>query len=196
TVLAAPDRTSFDNVLFFVRGGAPTFPKLTKMSSPSTLLFESRANQPIIAPDGHQVTLGEWLSASRRASMKCVEGGTPGVVDFSDRLPNATYTAWQLTFKSPGFQGNPVDNRIGLGALGPSDGSENVFHTSASGEGELSVMTPAGPLSIQGSVGACGLDEFELHVVAAYHIDGQSHGGTPGPAGTFVEQIGFRFQGL
>ena len=99
TVMAAPDRASFDNVLFFVRGGPPTFPTLTMMSPASTLLWEARAHQPVIAPDGHQVTLGEWISASGRASTKCIEGGTHVVLHFSDLLPNATYTVWQLTFK-------------------------------------------------------------------------------------------------
>jgi hypothetical protein len=180
-------------VLFFVKGGPPTFPSLTTSSDPNTLLWERRALQPVIAPDGHQVDLGEWLAASGRASAKCIDGGTHTVLHYSGLLPNATYTVWQLVFKAPGFQGNPIDNRIGLGALGPNDGSANVFRTSASGEGELSAMTPAGPLSIQGSIGACALDAYEVHYVAAYHFDGLTHGGVPGPNGTFAEQIGFMF---
>lgn len=197
-VMAAPDRsTSFDHVLFFVRGKLPvaTAPMLTIASDGETLLWEIRGSQPVTAPDGHQVNLGEWLTASGRASVKCINGGTHVVLHFSGLLPNATYTVWQLAFKAPGFQGNPVTNRIALGALGPSDGTGNVFQSSASGEGELSTVTPAGPLSIQGSMGACALDQFEFHYVAAYHLDGMTHGGVPGPNGTFAEQIGFRFDG-
>lgn len=192
----APARvSSVDHVLFFVKGGPPTFPAVTMASPASTLLWDKRGHMPVIAPDGHQVTLGEWITPTGRASVKCITGGTHVVVHFSDLLPNATYTIWQLVFASPGFQGNPVDNRIGLGALGPSDGSGNVLHTSASGEGELSAVTPAGPLSIQGSMGACALDQFEVHFVAAYHFDGHTWGGVPGPNGTFAEQVGFRFHG-
>jgi hypothetical protein len=48
---------------------------------------------------------------------------------------------------------------------------------------------------MQGSIGACALtDEFEWHVVGAYHIDGQSHGPSLGPDGTAVEQFGFIFK--
>jgi|ERR1051326_1256219 hypothetical protein len=196
---AAPDQASFDNVLFFVRGmpivPVANAPMLTISSPPATLLWEIRGSQPVTAPDGHQVSLGEWLTASGRASVKCINGGTHVVLHFSGLLPSATYTVWQLAFAAPGFQGNPVTNRIALGALGPSDGSGNVFHSSASGEGELSAVTPAGPLSIQGSMGECALDQFEFHYVAAYHFDGLTHGGVPGPNGTFAEQIGFRFHG-
>lgn len=192
----APVRTSaIDHVLFFVRSGPPAFAAVTMASPASTLLWDGRGHMPVIAPDGHQVTLGEWLTPTGRVSVKCINGGTHTVLHFSDLLPNATYTVWQLAFKSPGFQGNPVDNRIALGALGPNDGSGNVFHTSASGEGQLSAVTPAGPLSIQGSMGACALDQFEVHYVAAYHFDGRTWGGTPGPNGTFAEQVGARFQG-
>ena len=117
------------------------------------------------------------------------------MLHFSHLLPNATYTVWQLAFKAPGFQNDPNTNLIGLGALGPNDGSANAFHTSASGEGDLSAMTPPGPLSLFGVMGACALDEVEVQYVAAYHFDGRTYGGTPGPDGTFAEQVGFDFQG-
>ena len=196
SLAAAPARTStVDHVLFFVRGGPPMFPALSLSSPASTLLWDRRGHQPVIAPDGHQVTLGEWITPTGRASVKCIEGGTHTVLHYSDLLPNATYTVWQLAFASPGFQGSPGANLIAIGALGPNDGSGNVFHTSAAGEGELSAVTPAGPLSIMGSLGACALDEFEVHYVAAYHFDGQTWGRFPGPAGTFAEQAGVRFLG-
>ena len=60
------------------------------------------------------------------------------------------------------------------------------------GEGAVSAITRPGPLSTFGSIAACALTgEFEWHVVGAYHIDGQSHGPTLGPAGSAVEQFGF-----
>ena len=191
----APERVPSDPVLFFVTGGPPTYSPVTLASPASTLLWDRRGKKPVTAPDGHQVMLGEWLTATGRAADKCINGATHTVLHFSNLMPNATYTVWQLAFKAPGFTGSPMTNLIGLGALGPNDGSGNVFYTSASGEGELSAKTPAGPLSIFGTMGACALDQFEVHYVAAYHFDGRTWGGTPGPAGTFAEQIGFRFQG-
>ncbi|PYT06082.1 MAG: hypothetical protein DMF49_12250, partial [Acidobacteria bacterium] len=38
----------------------------------STLLFESRAHNPILAPDGHQVTLAEFNAVQGQASVKFV----------------------------------------------------------------------------------------------------------------------------
>ena len=59
----------------------------------------------------------------------------------------------------------------------------------------MSAITEAGPLSAMGSIGACApTDQFEWHVVGAYHIDGQSHGAVLGPDGTAVEQFGFIFK--
>ena len=188
---AAPSRTeSVDHVLFFVRGNAdPTSPMLTLGSNPATLLWTSRRNSqthlgmPLIAPDGHQLTLGEWLTPTGRAATKCIATGTHTVLHFSNLIPNGTYTVWQLVFFSPGFVGNPITNRKSIGPLGPSDGSGNAFQASSSGEGQLSVLTP----------GTCALDEFEVHYVIGYHSDGMTYGPTPGPGGTFAEQAGVRF---
>ena len=198
---AAPARTeSVDPVLFFVRGSAvTTSPMLSISSPPGTLLWTRRRGptglgMPVIAPDGHQLSLGEWITPTGRAADKCIESGTHTVLHFSDLIPNATYTVWQLVFRAPGFVGNPMINLIGLGALGPNDGSGNSFRTSSSGEGELSAVTPAGALSAFGSIGACALDHFEVHYVAGYHIDGMTYGATPGPSGSFAEQAGVRFQ--
>ena len=84
---------------------------------------------------------------------------------------------------------------IGIGALGLPAGTQNVFRASAAGDGSISATTSAGPLSMQGSIGACALtDEFEWHVVGAYHIDNASHGASLGPDGTAVEQFGFIFK--
>jgi hypothetical protein len=83
---------------------------------------------------------------------------------------------------------------IGVGALGPNDGSGNVFIAEENGEATISGTNPGGMLSARGSIGACWLtDEFEVHVVGAYHIDGATSGRVPGPEGTWVEHFGFMF---
>jgi hypothetical protein len=146
---------------------------------------------PVIAPDGHHVTLGEWVNITGSASADCITQGTHIVVHLSGLLPKAVYSVW-LIVPNPA----PTPGFAGVGAAGTSDGTENVFHTSASGEGESSTITPAGPLSfIPGKFPACGLDLPEFHVVTAYHIDQRTWGPVPGngPA-TFLEQGAFVFK--
>ena len=125
------------------------------------------------------------------AAAKCVTQGTHVVLHLSGLIPRGVYSVWSLVFRAPGFDPT-FANLTGLGALGEAGGGANTFRASAHGEGTLSAIVPAGPLSVFGAIGACALtDAFEWHVVGAYHLDGQTHGATPGPAGTFVEQFGF-----
>jgi hypothetical protein len=48
------------------------------------------------APDGHHVTLGEWVNISGSASAKCINQGTHIVIHLSGLLPKAVYTAWLI----------------------------------------------------------------------------------------------------
>jgi hypothetical protein len=83
---------------------------------------------------------------------------------------------------------------IGLGAIGAPAGTQNTIKATLSGVAELSVTSRAGALSMMGNITDCWVaDEYEVHIVGAYHMDGTSHGATPGPGGTFVEQFGFIF---
>ncbi|HEY2929054.1 hypothetical protein [Piscinibacter sp.] len=187
---SAPTRNdSIVHVPFFIvdAGGQPP-------TASDTLLFEVRKHNPIVAPDGHQVTLAEFNAVQGSASVKCVTQGTHVTLHLTNLIPNGIYTIWNLVFKAPGFDPS-FSNLIGLGALGSPDGAQNSFRASASGEGSVSAITGAGNLSMVGSIGACALtDEFEWHVVGAYHLDGQTHGATLGPDGTAVEQFGFIFK--
>ena len=186
-------------------------PVLPGAVDPTTPLYYARTRAPILAPDGHQVTAGEFAAPRGSASVRCVPSGT--LVDLHVRglIPNATYRVWLLTFKAPGFSiGPPPDfsNLIGEGALGPSDRSRNTFRASASGEGQITRIHPAGTLSetlpappfANDPAGSCLLtDEFEWHVVAAFQQPGQPQGTDIGPPalfpGTAVEQFTFIFRG-
>jgi hypothetical protein len=139
-----------------------------------------------MAPDKHQVTAGEWKAVNGHASVKCSAAGTHVVIHLSGLIADGVYTVWLATFKAPGFDGT-FDNMIGLGVLGRNDGSENTIVASPDGEGQLSVFQPAGPLSLKGETSDCLLDEFEFRLLAAYHIDGQTHGGSPGPGCDYLE---------
>src|SRR5205085_3645261 len=119
---AAPVRNrQIVHVPFFIQdasGGTPT--------AGSALLFESRAHNPILAPDGHQITLDEFNSVEGQASVKCVRKGTHIVLELSGLIPGGLYSTKLLTFKAPGFDGT-FTNLIGLGTLGSGDGDHSSF---------------------------------------------------------------------
>jgi hypothetical protein len=161
--------TPNDTPLFnHTRRGPPLFPVLQPASC-----------DPLLAPDGHQVTLGELKAVTGRATLKCINQGTHSVLHYSNLLPFGTYSVW-LVLPNP----MPPPGNLGVGALGPTDNIQNAFTASASGEGQISLITPQQMLSVFGSVGPCFLDGLaEIHLV--YHGDGQTHGPTPGPLATW-----------
>lgn len=181
--------TNIVHVPFFIRGADGQPP-----ASPDSPLFEVRRGNPILGPDGHRVTLGEFNAVEGSATVQCVARGTLVTLQLSHLIPRGVYTIWNIVFKEPGFEPT-FANVIGLGAIGSSAGTENVLRASAGGDGAISAITPPGALSAMGSIGGCApTDQFEWHVVGAYQIDGESHGPVLGPDGTAVEQFGFIFK--
>ncbi len=155
--------------------------------------------EPVTAPDGRPLTLGELSAVSGKASAKCDKQGTHVTLQLAGLIPNGVYTIWLLIFELPGFTPD-FAHFIGEGSLGPGDGSRNSLVASAEGRAALSVRHPAGALSEFGEVTNCLFDEFEFHLVGAYHPDGLTYGPTPGPADApnmfcyFVEHFAFVFQ--
>ncbi len=178
--------------------GVPFFVETESMempSDPSQVLYENRMHQPVTAPDGHHVTWGEFSSVKGSVSLQCTEAGIEASLQLSNLIPNGVYTIWNVTFDDPGF--NPGIEGMGiqgLGAAGTGNGSDNFFIASPDGKGAISISSPGGNLSLQGTMGSCPLsDNYELHIVGAYHIDSQTHGSMIGPDGTFAEQFAFIF---
>ncbi len=160
---------------------------------PATYLYENRAGEPVMAPDGSHITWSEFSTAKGSVSVRCQADGTRVEAELEGLIPNGVYTLWNVTFAEPGFEPT-FANLSGVGAAGTSDGSRNAFIADASGRGSLTVTTPAGPLSQLGELGACALtDVFEWHIVGLYHIDGLTHGPDLGPDGTMAEQFAFVF---
>lgn len=171
---------------------------------PETKLHEIRAGNRLCAPDGHHVTWGEFSSIHGLVYVDCLgsetveEPGTRVVVLVAGLIPNAVYTIWNVTFGPPGFDGtleSIEENLSGFGGIGPNDGSQSTFRSTAAGLGAIGATTPAGEQSEVGRIEACALDEYEWHVVGAYHQDDRSHGPSLGPDGTAVEQFAFVFGG-
>jgi hypothetical protein len=178
-------------------------------TSDSTLLFTTGAAcpppnslTPILAPDGHQVTWGEWNDVDGRASVKCVRQGSHVVVHLSGLIPNGQYSAWIVAFKPPGFNTDPTlpnppaANAVTAGPLGPQDGSENGFVADDDGEGQISGILPPGPMSLLHLVAfdGCLEDYAEFHVHIAYHLDGMTHGPVQGPPCSWAVQRIFIFK--
>lgn len=145
--------------------------------------------EPLLAPDGSQVTLAEYTAVDGRARAKCTEQGTHLVVHLSGLLPKGVYTLWLALWDPPIDPTASLEELLpdiqGLGAAGAPDGSDNAFRASASGEGQVSLTIPPGPLSLFGTVNdACLFDDpavAQWHIVGAYHTDGMTHGPLPGP---------------
>jgi hypothetical protein len=177
------------------------------IADPATVLYYRRTGEPILAPDGHHVTAGEFSAVRGSISVQCVESGTQVRLHMKHLIPNATYRIWLLTFREPGFDvGPPPDftNLTGEGSLGPNDRSRNTFRASASGEAQITRIHPEGPLSellpsppfANEPVGRCLLtDEFEWHAIGAFQQPGQEAGTEVGPPalfpGTAVEHFTF-----
>jgi hypothetical protein len=124
---------------------------------PETPLYESRGGQPILAPDGHHVTLGEFDMVMGRADVRCVRSGTHVVIHLMGLIPNGVYTLWIRVYDEGG-------NFYGGGAAG------KPFTASASGNGTLSAIIPAGDLSVMGAVGSCLLTEYRRYISMALII--------------------------
>ncbi len=177
---------AIDSFLLDANGDAPS-----DLHAP---LYEARERNPVIAPDGHPVTLKQFNAVTGTAGVSCVETGTKVDLHLRGLIPNGVYTIANVTFKSPG-SGPMLENMIGLGTLGTPDGAESTFQASPCGEGDISAITPAGSLSMLGSIGECVLGEaFEWQIMGVYHIDGHTYGPTLGPDGARVEQFAFVFK--
>jgi hypothetical protein len=162
-------------------------------------LFCPAAPNPLIAPDNHQITLGEWIQANGNVSLQCTRKGTVITAAFTGLIPNAVYSVWIVVW-GPGPANPDGSNLIGVGPVGAIDGSQNHFVSSSTGTGGVSALTPAETLSeIPYPIGACLLSNSdpnigEVDIAVGYHLDGQTHGGvsSPDPC-AFALQLGFPF---
>ena len=161
----------------------------------ATLLWDNVGHIPVMAPDGHQVTLGEFASVTGKGNVVYTAQGTNISIDLQGLIPSGIYSMWVLLFKRPGFHGN-FDNLIGNGALGlTTSGGNNTFTASPSGTASLSATIHAQTLSVFGSVGNCLCSEYEIHLMGDYHSNNLIRNGTAGDPGFWITQFFFPFLG-
>ncbi len=173
---------------------------ITLSTDPGTLLFNVIAPAgattcpKVLAPDGHQITLGEFRQAAGRVIVKCINTGTLSVVHFSGLIPGGTYTVWQFIYPTDNDDPMAFNAAGAVGDNGTTGEIQNFFTASASGEGQISRTSPPGPLSAgvpPGTLVGCWLDNPEVRLELVYHIDGLTHGKEPGPRDTWVFQAVF-----
>lgn len=190
----APLKVDLIHIYVDVEGAHNMYPP----TGDNTLLFNHTGQAPVLAPDGHHVTLGEFNAVSGWADVKCINTGTHVVVHLKGLIPNGVYTIWAMPFKSPGFDGTAMSvgsNLTGAGALGAPDGSQNALTVNGEGNADLSVTMPGGSLSVFGSVPNCFGGVYEVLLSGAYHLDGMTHGSNPGMFSSYVLQFGFPIMG-
>jgi len=202
--------TAVDSLPFFV---VDTDGNSAPFDEPDTPLYDMRTFEtravagrdpiPVTAPNGNHVTWDEFSEVTGRAEVACVEKGTRSTLHLDGLIPNGLYTVWQLALAEPGFDGTLASlqaNSQGAAPLGVSSGTQSEFRASTTGHGYVSAVTPPestlrGPdATPTRPLEACALDEYDYHLVGAYHIDDRTHGVRPGDPGTVAEQFGFAFR--
>ena len=162
-------------------------------TDPSAPVYESRKMNPVLTPNGHHVTLGEFDGVKGKLKLMCTEEGTQVKLKLEGLIPFGLYSVWVLVFEEPGFTPD-FAHEIAEGVPGGNAGKYSSFVAGSDGTATYSEIVPKGNMSFFGNVGDCLLDEYEVHVVGAYHMDGQTYGGELGPDGKAVEQFAFVYQ--
>lgn len=177
----APLRTS-DPAVFLaaLRGPGDTLLSLPPETDPSTLLFNS--GLPLLAPDGHQVTLGEWVGFTGTASVKCIQKGTHVKIELQGLIPNGLYDIF--------INGQNESGSL-FGVLTSEASAPTVFTANREGNASINAILPSGPLSIRGTITDCLIDSDFFTFSVIYHADGMTYGPVPGPHETRAAQVFF-----
>ena len=158
------------------------------------LIWNNRGHTPIIAPDGHQITLGEFLQVRGVAEVTTPGQGTSVALDLQGLIPGGLYSLWVLTFETPGFHGT-YDHLVGYGAFALTGTGGNTFTAGSSGTTSISGTMHAQSLSVFGSVRNCLCTEYEVHIIAAYHLNNLIKNGNPGDLDSWITHFMFPLRG-
>lgn len=117
-------------------------------------------------------TLNEWLKASGTATYICEDGWGVLKARFHNLRPNATYTLWHFFMSAPPTK--PFNGTLDV-PLGDHEGTQSVFTTDKNGSAELDI-TFEQCLQLSNT-------QLMSGIAVAYHSDGKTYGGLPGPFG-------------
>jgi len=107
-------------------------------------LLLAKGKKPLWAPDGHQLTLGEFDAVRGSITAKRLDDGTMVTADLSGLIPNGRYT---LSLLLLGMGPDP----IGMGAAS-DDPKDSIFTADEDGDALFSTVKRAGALSGKGQV--------------------------------------------
>jgi len=185
----APLKLPINAILTPVRDANGVRPNAS--TDPATPLFTAALGNPLLAPDGHQLTWGEWMRPATvnksEARIRCDETGTDVHFKFRGLIPNALYSAWlfvEETDSSPILAGRFPTNSL----------LNNAFRTDDEGSAEFHVTSPPGPLTVTGGeFTGCVFDYVLFSLNMTYHSDGHLYGDVPGPPAIVLQQFNFAF---
>lgn len=148
-------------------------------SLPSELLFAKNIFDaplgqlnPIMAPDGHQITLSEFKQAQGELLVHCDGNSSTVEINLEGMIPNGTYTFWLAYLKRKVSVSQPIDFANDFvnftnPPIGPSNGSGNVVLADADGKIETTLTHSSCILT----------DEVALVIPVLYHLNGKTFGG-------------------
>lgn len=149
----------------------------------------------VLSPEGEPLSWGEFATAAGTTVVTCEGDGTFVTIEADGLQPGGVYTGWLAFFDAPGFRAAGLETVAAISALGPSDGSEATLIADENGEATADIFVPAGaagiPMGRDFDIPACLLDVLEVHVVLAYHWDGNTCGPSPCEPHTYGEQVGW-----
>jgi hypothetical protein len=134
--------------------------------------FDVGSTGPVAMGRPLGMKLSKWLSAKGTATYVCDAGWGKLKASFENLVPNATYTMWHFFMSAPPTV--PFNGTLDV-PLGDRDGSQSVFKTDARGRAVLDITFEH---CLQFSD-----NQLVSALAIAYHSDGQTYGGSPGPFG-------------
>jgi len=116
------------------------------------------------------ITLGQWLAGTGTGTYTCTDGQGSVVASFKKLVSNGVYTMWYALLATP----PPIPMATYDLPVGARDGSQNGFRANAQGNASFNVAFKP---CLQPTT-----DQFTALLAIAWHSDGKSYGGVPGPS--------------
>jgi len=157
-------------------------------TSDQALLLQANGKARLLAPDGHQLTLGEFDDVRGSITAKRLDDGTMVTVDLSGLIPNGRYA---LSLLLMGMGPDPV----GMGAASDNP-KDSIFIADEDGDALFSAVKRAGALSERGQVTSSWLTGTIPEVMGAPMAIVVGSYVPNGPESIPIPQFSSRFQRL
>lgn len=156
----------------------------------------------VTAPDGHQVTWGEFRRAAGVVQLACQVDGTHIDLRAEGLIPKGVYTGWLLFFRSSTFAQPASGALAGVAPLGAPEGTENGAIADGSGGLRLAPIQKAGQVTVsmlasgeKEAIPLCLLDAGDVQIELVYHMGGRTYGSMPPPMDKSAPQLAWEITG-